>query len=64
MSIDRQRAISSSRIVPQRESRLCSGRDLAGAVLELPRRIGEDRAELPIPRLSEQVNRGGGKGEL
>ena len=31
------------------------GRDLAGAVLELPRRIGEDRPEPPPPRGADQI---------
>ena len=32
------------------------GRDLAGAVLELPRRIGEDRAEAFATGRSKKVN--------
>lgn len=39
------------------------GRDLAGAVLELPRRIGEDRPEPPPPRGADQIEmRGEGWG--
>ena len=37
------------------------GRDLAGAILELPRRVGEDRAEALPARRSEEVD--GGVGE-
>ena len=42
------------------------GRGLAGAVLELPRRIGEDGAETLAARGGEQVDvrgEGGGRGE-
>lgn len=39
------------------------GRDLAGAVLELPGRIGEDRPEPPPPRGADQIEmRGEGWG--
>lgn len=34
------------------------GRDLAGAILELPRRIGEDCAEALPARRSEEVDGG------
>ncbi len=34
------------------------GRDLAGAVLKLPRRIGEDRAEALASRGGEEVDGG------
>ena len=37
---------------------LVLGCDLAGAVLELPRRIGEDSPELLAPRRGEQVSVG------
>ena len=37
------------------------GRDLAGAVLKLPRRVGENRAELLAPGAGEEVNTGFGK---
>jgi hypothetical protein len=33
-------------------------RDLAGAVLKLPRRIGENGAEALTPRRGEQLDRG------
>ena len=31
------------------------GRNLAGPVLELPRRIGKDRPELPPPRRADEI---------
>ena len=46
------------RAVPQQPAML--GRDLAGAVLEPPRRIGEDRLEPTAGREHQQVFRGCG----
>jgi hypothetical protein len=60
MSATGSAQISSSFIVARKP--LMLGRDLAGAVLKLPRRIGENGAELLPPRRSEQVDRGFGEG--
>lgn len=48
------RAVVSGRSAP--------GRDLAGAVLELPRRIGENRPEPPPPRGAGQIEMRGERG--
>lgn len=46
--VERHRAVTVEALV--------LGRDLAGAILELPRRIGQDRAKPLPPRAGEEID--------
>jgi hypothetical protein len=63
--VERHRAVAIESFVLGRDPGSGPGQALAGAVLELPRRIGEDRPEPPPPRGADQIEmRGEGRGRI